>query len=696
MMTTQYRQFDNLKSIRKVIDLLPYAAFVKDANSQFLLMNKACEAQWGMSFSKLKGTNGNQHFPAEQMEKFLNKDREIFEKGCQIDYEETFWNASLQQNRLGHTYKNPVYDDRGHPQYLICTTIDITERKQAEIELKAREERFQTLFDRASEGILIISPTGKLVAVNNAFAQMHGYTPEEMRDMNIGDLDTPESRRLIPERVPRILAGESLIFNVENYRKDGSIFPLEVSSSMIVVNGEPLIQAFARDISDRKFAAEEIHTLAFYDPLTHLPNRRLLQDRLQQALASSARNGRKGALLFIDLDNFKSLNDTLGHDIGDMLLKQVAQRLESCVREGDTIARFGGDEFVVVIEELSKNALEAAAQTEAIGQKIRFELNKPYQFTERRHHNSPSIGATLFNAHEQTLEELLKQADIAMYQAKNDGRNALRFFDPLMQDKINERAALESDLYLALDKQQFRLHYQIQVESINEDGSHRPLGAEALLRWEHPVRGLISPAEFIPLAEETGLIVPIGQWILETACEQLYAWQQNNLTRDLVLAVNVSAKQFLHPDFVTQVINALQRHVINPRLLKLELTESMLLGNIQQVVETMRTLKDIGILFSLDDFGTGYSSLQYLKKLPFDQLKIDQSFVRGLISDSSDKAIVKTIIAMANNLNMNVIAEGVETEEQRLLLKSKGCVHYQGYLFGKPVAIEHFDSLLKR
>ncbi len=691
----RYKKFDNLKSIRELVDFLPNATFVKDAESKFLLMNRACEAQFGMSFTELRGTDGSQFFPSEPIARYLAKDREVFRGRCQLDFEETFWNASLKQNRLGHIFKKPIYDDTGKPLYLICTTIDITERKQAEDELLAREERFQTLFDRASEGILIISPTGKLVAVNNAFAQMHGYTPEEMKDMDIGALDTPESRRLIPERVRRILAGESLTFNVENYRKDGSFFPMEVSSSMIIVNGEPLIQAFARDISDRKFAADEIHTLAFYDSLTHLPNRRLLQDRLQQALASSARNGHKGALLFIDLDNFKSLNDTHGHDSGDLLLQQVAQRLESCVREGDTVARFGGDEFVLVLEDLSKDFLEAAAQTEAIGQKIRTELNKPYQLTERKHHNSPSIGATLFNAHEQPLEELLKQADIAMYQAKQDGRNTLRFFDPLMQDKIDVRAALEGDLHLALEKQQFRLFYQIQVEGIEVDGSHRPLGAEALLRWVHPERGLVSPDQFIPLAEETGLILPIGQWVLETACDQLYAWQQDELTRDLVLAVNVSAKQFRQVDFVAQVNKALHRHIINPRLLKLELTESLLLDNMEHIVETMRILKDTGILFSLDDFGTGYSSLQYLKKLPFDQLKIDQSFVRGLMSDSSDKAIVRTIIAMAQNLNLNVIAEGVETEEQRQLLKNKGCAHYQGYLFGKPVPIEQFEALLK-
>jgi diguanylate cyclase (GGDEF)-like protein/PAS domain S-box-containing protein len=692
----QYRIFDDLKTIRELIDSLPNATFVKDCTSRILLMNKACEAQWGMLFSELRGTDGSQFFPPEQMEAFLAKDREVFKGGCQIDFEETIWNASLRQNRSGHTFKKPVYDGTGKPLYLICTTVDITERKLSADALKAREERFKALFDRASDGILIISPEGKLVAVNNSFALMHGYTPEEMSNMDLRDIDTPETFRNMHERVSRILAGESLTFEVDNYHKDGTVFSLEVSSSMVMVDGEPLIQSFARNISERKFAEDEIRTLAFYDPLTRLPNRRLLHDRLQQALSSSARYNRQGALLFIDLDNFKMLNDTLGHDIGDLLLQQVAQRLASCVREGDTVARLGGDEFVLILDDLSKESLEAAAHTKLVGQKILDSLNLPYQLVTHEYRNSPSIGATLFSAHDQSLDELLKQADIAMYQAKKDGRNTLRFFDPKMQIAINARAVLENELHTALEKRQFHLYYQMQVECAQEVSKHRPLGAEALIRWAHPERGLIQPDEFIPLAEETGLILPIGKWVLEMACDQLHTWQQDELTSDLVLAVNVSAKQFLHADFISQVVAALRRHIINPRLLKLELTESLLLDNAEHVINTMGILNDIGILFSLDDFGTGYSSLQYLKRLPFNQLKIDQSFVRSLISDKSDKAIVRTIITMAKNLNLNIIAEGVETEEQRQLLMKKGCAHFQGYLFGKPTPIEQFNELLKQ
>jgi len=447
--------------------------------------------------------------------------------------------------------------------------------------------------------------------------------------------------------------------------------------------------SLARLIVERKAAADEINSLAFYDPLTGLPNRRLLLDRLHQAVSSKMRNGREAALLFLDLDNFKTLNDTLGHDIGDTLLLQVANRLTACVREGDTVARLGGDEFVIVLEDLSENSVEAASQTELIGSKIMTALNQPYQLASHEYHSTPSMGAVLFGDQQLDVEELLKQGDIAMYQAKKSGRNALRFFDPKMQENINARAFLEEALHSAIEKNEFELHYQIQVD--NHGGA---IGAEALIRWMHPERGLISPAEFIPLAEETGLIHPIGQWVLNTACAKLKDWQDNELTHNLILAINVSAKQFRQPNFVGQLHTAVQKHNINPALLKLELTEGLLLDHVEDTITTMNALNEIGIHFSLDDFGTGYSSLQYLKKLPLNQLKIDQSFVRDLATDNSDQAIVRTIIAMAQGLNLGVIAEGVETEEQREMLFKKGNTQYQGYLFSRPVPIEIFEALL--
>jgi diguanylate cyclase (GGDEF)-like protein len=458
------------------------------------------------------------------------------------------------------------------------------------------------------------------------------------------------------------------------------------AAELAIANAE---LAFQNEEKDKR--AVELNNLAFYDPLTGLPNRRLLVDRLHHALDSSSRNGWQSAVMFIDLDHFKDINDTLGHQHGDLLLEQTAQRLAFCLRKGDTVARLGGDEFVLILENLDKNPIEAAAVADIIAHKVFTVLNKPYQLGTQKYHGTASIGAVFFGHDRKTAEELLKQADIAMYQAKQAGRNTLRFFNQTMQDIINTRTSLENELRIAIENWQFFLHYQIQVDSAN-----RALGAEALIRWAHPEHGLISPASFIPLAEVTGLILAIGQWVIDTACAQLGKWQQDALTRDFTLAVNVSAKQFRQADFVTQVQAALQRHSTPAHLLKLELTESLLQEDLAGTIATMRELKGVGVQFSLDDFGTGFSSLQYLKQLPLDQFKIDKSFVRDIATNTSDKAIVKTIISMAHSLNIEVIAEGVETEEQRQLLLGDGCTLFQGYLFGKPLPIVQFEALVRQ
>ncbi|MES2018252.1 MAG: EAL domain-containing protein [Pseudomonadota bacterium] len=452
------------------------------------------------------------------------------------------------------------------------------------------------------------------------------------------------------------------------------------------ING--MLDALAASERERMATEEEIRSLAFYDPLTRLPNRRLLLERLRHAMIGSGRTERAGALLFIDLDNFKTLNDSLGHDMGDLLLQQVGARLVQCIREGDTVARLGGDEFVVMLEGLARETGDAAGQAETIGRKVLAALNAPYDLAGRRHQCTSSIGVTLFESNRHTIDELMKRADLAMYNAKTAGRNTLRFFDPHMQTVVSARAALESDLREGLALGQFVLYYQSQ-----RDVNSRITGAEVLLRWQHPERGQVSPNEFIPLTEETGLIIPIGQWVLESACRQLAAWS-NTGHAHLTIAVNISVRQFRQPEFVGQVLQALADSGADARRLKLELTESLLMDDVEEIIGKMTSLKRHGVLFSLDDFGTGYSSLSYLKRLPLDQLKIDQSFVRDVTVDANDAAIASTIVALAHHMGLDVIAEGVETVAQADFLVSVGCCAFQGFLYGQPVPIAQFEQLL--
>ncbi|OIQ91109.1 cyclic di-GMP phosphodiesterase Gmr [mine drainage metagenome] len=596
-----------------------------------------------------------------------------------------------------------VYGENGEPTELVGTAYDITDYKQAEYALRLSEQQAKQSLEElkhqkfALDKHAIVAVTdvqGNITYANEKFCEISGYSLDELIGQDHAILNSGYHPKGFFKEMYRIVAtGKAWHDEVCNRAKDGHLYWVDTTIAPFMGDdGKPNSYISIRtDITQRRIAEEQSSYLALYDPLTQLPNRRLLMDRLNQALASSIRNNNDGAVLFLDLDHFKTLNDTLGHDIGDLLLKQVAERLTACVRDGDTIARLGGDEFVVLLEDLSELEMEAAEQAEVIGEKILNALNLPYLLGTHEYQTTPSIGVVLFSNHGQSQESLLKHADIAMYQAKKSGRNRLSFFDPHMQDAINIRVDLEQELRKALDKQQFQLYYQIQV-----DNAGAPLGAEALIRWSHPQRGMISPFHFIPLAEETGLILPIGQWVLDTACAQIQLWQQTEPTKHLTLSVNVSAKQFRQEDFVSQVRASIEKYAIDPMLLKLELTESMLLEDIEGIITTMNDLKDIGIRFSLDDFGTGYSSLQYLKKLPLYQLKIDQSFVRDIATDSSDRALVLTIITMAHSLGLNVIAEGVETEEQRQFLLENDCKHYQGYLFSQPIPIDEFEILLSK
>lgn len=562
------------------------------------------------------------------------------------------------------------------------------ERKMIEQNLQIAAIAFES-----QEGMMVTDANRVILRVNSAFTRITGYTEDEIVGKHPGMLSSGRhDMDFYANMWESIVNTGSWEGEVWNRHKNGQIYPAHLTFTAVKGRDGATVNYVATlvDITSRKTAEEEIQHLAYYDSLTGLPNRRLLMDRLNQALVSSARGKGGGAILFLDLDHFKTLNDTLGHDVGDSLLKQVSERLTSCVREGDTVARIGGDEFVIMLEGLSDSIFEAARQAEIICEKILKVLNQSYHLNNYEYHSTTSIGATLFMGHEVGTDELLKQADIAMYQSKTAGRNAIRFFDPVMQEVINNRAILERELHKAFENDQFQLHYQLQVNHLGQ-----AQGAEALIRWMHPERGMVLPFHFISLAEEIGLILPIGKWVIETACAQLKTWQQSSFTKDIVLSINVSAKQFRQPDFVEQLQDAVQRHGINPSMLKLELTESLLLEDVEGIIATMTTLREIGVQFSLDDFGTGYSSLMYLKRLPLNQLKIDQSFVRDLITDISDQAIVHTIIAMAKSLSLDIIAEGVETEEQLKFLLNKGCTCYQGYLFGRPLPIKQFEELLK-
>ncbi|MBB1073230.1 EAL domain-containing protein [Rhodoferax sp. 4810] len=453
--------------------------------------------------------------------------------------------------------------------------------------------------------------------------------------------------------------------------------------------GNPIeMHGTIQDITERHASEVQIKTLAFSDALTQLPNRRFLMDRIDKAMANCLRRHTQCALLMVDLDNFKTLNDTQGHHQGDLVLQEVAVRLLDCVREGDTVARLGGDEFVVLLEDLSEKAEDAATHAKVVADKILVTLDQPYQLDASTHRSTASIGITLFGDASESIDDSLGRADLAMYQAKLAGHNTLRFFDPQMQVAVNARAAMETELRQAWQESQFLLHYQPQV-----NGQEQLIGAEALLRWQHPQRGMVSPAEFIPMAEETGLILKLGRWVLESACRQLALWAAIPERAQLSISVNVSAREFNQLDFVEQVLGTLNRTGATAQHLKLELTESVLVTNIEEVIAKMNDLKAIGVTFSLDDFGTGYSSLSYLKRLPLDQLKIDQGFVRDILIDTNDAAIARMVIALANTLGLGVIAEGVETEGQRDFLATLGCFDYQGYLYSRPITIEAFEAL---
>jgi diguanylate cyclase (GGDEF)-like protein/PAS domain S-box-containing protein len=584
----------------------------------------------------------------------------------------------------------PIHNAAGDIVGVVLVFSDVTEKYRQQEALRIAATAFES-----QQGTVITNAQRVILQVNKAFTDITGYSAEESVGQNPRIMKSGRHESAFYEAMSQTLeltgvwAGE-----IWNRRKNGEIYPewLNISAVKDDAGLTTHFVGIFTDISQRLSAQAQIDTLAFYDPLTLLPNRRLLLDRLAQTLHTSTRHARKSALLFVDLDNFKTLNDTLGHHQGDLLLVQVAQRLKTCIRDGDTLARLGSDEFVVMLEDMSEDEIEAATQAETVGEAVLRAFQQDFSLDQGAHHATPSIGITLFHGEAwQSSEQPLRHAELAMFQAKAAGRNTLRFFDARMQAEVSAHAALEADLREAVQKQQFLLHYQPQVV-----GDGRITGVEALVRWQHPKRGMVSPAEFIPQAEESGLILSIGQWVLDVACAQLAAWAAVPELAHLTMAVNVSARQFTQSDFVDSVLATLERTRANPKRLKLELTESMLVDDLDATIARMGMLKAHGVAFSLDDFGTGYSSLAYLKRLPLDQLKIDQGFVRNIVTDPNDAAIAKMVVGLAESMGLSVIAEGVEMQAQADFLAHQGCHAYQGYLFSKPLPADEFEAFAHR
>ncbi|MDE2418957.1 MAG: EAL domain-containing protein [Burkholderiales bacterium] len=557
-------------------------------------------------------------------------------------------------------------------------------RKTAHI--KASEDRLATILNGVDAYIYIKDPELRYQYANRKVCELFGVPMAEVvGKTDAAFFDAASVTKIMANDLRVMQHGERVEEEEVNSSLDGTQKNTYLSIKLPLRNADGSIYALcgiSTDISRHKQAEQAIHQLAFYDPLTQLPNRRLLLERMQAALLAHRRDQQCGALLFIDVDNFKDLNDTLGHQLGDELLRQIAQRLTACIRAQDTLARQGGDEFVVMLQGLSASMDEAVQQAHQVADKVLQRLHAPYLLDRQQFNSSVSIGVAMFAPHTSNQDDLLKQADLAMYQAKAEGRNTVRFFDPQMQAVVQERTTIEADMRKGIATGEFLLHYQPQV-----DGQGRVIAVEALARWKHPTRGLVPPIEFIGVAESSGLILPLGDWVLDTACRQLVTWAALPEMAHRTIAVNVSARQFRQPHFVESVQSALTTTGAPPNRLELELTESLLVDDVPSVVAKMNALKAVGVRLSLDDFGTGYSSLSMLKRLPLDQLKIDQTFVRDLLTDPQDASIVRAIVAMGQSLNLQVIAEGVETQAQYDALLALGCSHFQGYLFGRPAAV---------
>ena len=678
--TTQQLQ----KLLNTVIESLPNALFVKSAEDlRYLRVNKACEDLLGYPRGELLGKNDYDFFPRNQAEGFISADREVLSTGKLKDIPLETIHTRHQGERWLHTRKIPIFDDTGKPQYLLGFSEDITEHKLAE----DQAARLGRILERSSNEIYVFDATTlKFTQINQGALNNLGYSFAELSNLTPIDLKSTYTHEHFWELLEPLRTGaeETISFETEHERKDGSRYPVEVRLEYSSTETPPVYVAIITDITDQKLIQERLNYLATHDMLTGLPNRRLLLERLQQAMYESTRHERLVAVLFLDLDRFKLVNDTLGHEAGDTLLNNVADRLNECTRPGDTVARLGGDEFTLVLANVAH--IDDIAH---VAQKIIDVFTQPFLLVGQELFVSASIGITLYPLDDADPVALLKNADAAMYHAKDSGRNNFQFFTPELNQRAERRLDLETALRHALERDEFVLHYQPQLNLINGE----VMGMEALLRWQRPTVGMISPLDFIPLAEETGLIVPIGEWVLRAACAQNKAWQSAGLPA-LHMSVNIAARQFQQQNLADVIARILKETGLDPHWLTLEITESTVMHDPEATIETLQHIGALGVGLSVDDFGTGYSSLSYLKRFPLNYLKIDKSFINDITTNTNDAAIATAIISMAASLEIKVIAEGVETLEQLRFISARGCNAMQGYYFSKPLPAEELAALL--
>ena len=670
---------ENEEKLTTILDSVESLIYIKDAQSRYQYVNGAMCRLLERPAAAIVGQDDETLFGVVQARMARAGDRTVLTEHRRYESEEHLF------GKIFLTTKMPLARD-GEVYALCGIATDITPNKEAEESLRIAAIVFQS-----GEGMCVLSPEAVMIEANEAWGVLVGTPAAELPGTAFPPFSLEQGGDDYRERMwDTVRREQTWQGEVWTRRSNGQPYPAWLTVSA-VRDAAGVLTNFVctqSDISDRKQADEKIAQLAYYDPLTGLPNRRLLYERVDHCLRLHARNRRVGALLFLDMDNFKDLNDSRGHVVGDHLLQQVAARLLQCARESDTVARLGGDEFVILLESVGASDDEALAHADSVGNKILNALRIPFEVGGAVHHASCSIGVTVCSGHEQQLDDLMRRGDLAMYEAKRQGRNTLRFFHTSMEQEVTYRTAIETELRAALREQQFVLHYQGQV-----DGDGMLTGAEALVRWQHPQRGLIGPGGFIAIAETSGLIVPLGRWVLRTACEQLAAWARTPGTAHLTLAVNVSVRQFLQADFVEETLAILVDTGADPTRLKLELTETLMIEGVEETIGKMQALREHGICFSLDDFGTGYSSLSYLKRLPLDQLKIDQSFVRDVLDDPNDASIARSVVALGKSLGLGIIAEGVETEAQRSFLAEIGCDNWQGFLFSRPVDARTLEEL---